>query len=1023
MRDAFPLVKSLSRRIRPVACATFTLVLLGWMGCPDGVGAAEAPVPPGRVFYASFDDGFDAIEGRGGKTAQVEGKPRIVPGRAGQAVLVGDLEGSAGLSYPTEGNFSLERGTIALWVQPVNWSGDDRRNHVFFNAWPEEGGLFSLYKYTSASWGLTFFLDPGDGPRGKLYCYQPVADWRPGEWHHVACAWSHREGMHLYVDGRLVKSALGISMPRKLLKPTIRFGGVWQANGGRTLLDEAMIFDRMLDAHEVARLAGQPAELPDAESPRDVPGVALAHAILGQRVLAHVYRDALGEAAESARLELLSGDGQRVAEQTLPLKETTTLLELDMKPLPRGRYQARLTLFSGGKPQAVETLALRKETEETWESAARIAKKDTLLPPFTPLKVTPAQGAQPARIAPYGREYLLEGSGLPSQIHSDGHPLLTGAVRVVAEGAGALAPKRVALERATEVQARLTGGLDGDGIGVETAVVARYDGTLWTTLRFQPKKPVRLERLRVEIPIREAEARYLAYIAMGRVDNKRLGYDALPAGEGVVWRREFLPSIWIGTEERGLGWYAESDEHWDTDGEEALTVERRGGTALLCMNVIRQPREVTEPFTIEFGLQATPVRPLAPDWRANQWVSSAEITQFFLHLRKNPYPRPEVEGKSPSGKVCYLYAYHDYFTSTLPKDPEELREMISRAKAHGLFCTPYTDTTYLPESFGDLWMREAELRSLPGARAVSYGPVSNASVCHNGPFGDWFVWYVAHLAREYGSNGIYLDDTWTYGCMNAAHGCGYVGRDGKRRPTYPLRARHETYRRLREVFAATGQPFWITMHMSGGRVPPLPTYGDCLLLAEERYHDVAKNPDYCENTTPEEWRASFATEAWGIPVVVLPQFKMNANWMKDPELAHRLMAAVVPHDAMIWPIFSETETVTSYRRALMEFGIGEADTRFIPYWKKDAGLECAHPGVKLSAYQRPGKLLLLLANWTAEDASGVTVSLAPALLEKGAPTRARDALSGEAVPVTAGGRLVLAVPAKRVRLVEVVTGR
>ena len=92
--------------------------------------------------------------------------------------------------------------------------------------------------------------------------------------------------MHLYVDGRLVKSALGISMPRKLLKPTIRFGGVWQANGGRTLLDEAMIFDRMLDAHEVARLAGQPMELPDPARPRDVPGVALAQAILGQRVLA-----------------------------------------------------------------------------------------------------------------------------------------------------------------------------------------------------------------------------------------------------------------------------------------------------------------------------------------------------------------------------------------------------------------------------------------------------------------------------------------------------------------------------------------------------------------------------------------------------------------------------------------------------------------------------------------------------------------------------------------------------------------
>ena len=95
---------------------------------------------------------------------------------------------------------------------------------------------------------------------------------------------------------------------------------------------------------------------------------------------------------------------------------------------------------------------------------------------------------------------------------------------------------------------------------------------------------------------------------------------------------------------------------------------------------------------------------------------------------------------------------------------------------------------------------------MPSARGPSYGPVCPVSGCHTGPFGDVFVWYMSHLVHEYGSNGIYLDDTWPYGCANEAHGCGYVGPDGKRRVTYPLRARNETYRRIRAVLAAPSCP-------------------------------------------------------------------------------------------------------------------------------------------------------------------------------------------------------------------------
>jgi len=977
---------------------------------------AWAGIPPGLTFHATFEDTLNASEASGNKQGTGVGKPKFTEGRVGRGVIVGDVDGAAGVEYETKGNFNVERGSVALWVKPLNWQGDDKQNHIFFNAWPGEQGLFSLYKYSNVTWGLTFYLDPEDGARGKIYIYKPINEWKPGQWHHIACTWTRFEGMRLYIDGELVNSLAGTPMTNLPLKPTVRFGGDWQKTGGKTVIDDAMIFNRMLAPHEVATLADKSTLPPPSETPRDVPGVMMTQAVLAHRVLAHVYNDALGQPIlDSARLSFTpEGAHKPTASKDYPLKGTFTSFDFDLTSLPMGRYQARLDLMSGGKAVAAEALTVSEETKDTWKTAKKVGKADTVLPPFKPI-ITTATGVK--CVIP---EYAFGGDGLMTKARAMNQDLLAAPVRIKANTAGSslpFAPGQLKRFASSHTEARFTGDATSPSLKVATAVTARYDATVWTTVEFQPQKPMQLDRLSIEVPIAAELAKYLAYIGLGRVDEKRLGYDALPAGDGTIWSREFLPSLWIGTEDRGIGWFAESDEHWDIDGENALTLARRGSEVVLSMNIVRKPRQVDKPFTIEFGVQATPIRPLQPDWRQYQWISSNEISKFFLELRKRPYPRLEVEGKTPRGKVCYLYTYHDYFTSTLPKDPGEFREMLDRAKSFGLLCTPYTDTTFLPENHGDFLMNYDEMRCSPAARGCRYGPVCNVSACHRGPFGDWFAWYVSHLVREYGSNGIYLDDMWPYGCMNESHGCGYVGPDGKRRLTYSLRARLETYRRIREVLAETGKPFWVNYHISGGRVPPLPTFGDCLLLAEDRHNDVAKNPDSTENITPAQLRAGYSPQAWGIPVAFIPQFKINAEWMKNPDLAAKLMTAVVPHDLMVWPLFSDTDTVMKYRDALVAFGIGEADTVFLPYWRTDTGLACDNKDVLVSGYLRPGKLLLCVSNYSKENLS-VDISLETDRLKLAGERQATDVFGAETMPLR-DGWLHVPVPAKRMRLLEI----
>lgn len=971
-------------------------------------------VPPGRLFYAPFDGSLNATEARGERTGTPEGKPAFVAGHQGQALEVGDRDGSAGVVFPTAGNVNAERGTVSLWVCPVNWQAKDGLNHLFFRFNVGEHGFFLLYKYSSAAWGLAFLVDPDEGPMAKLPVYKPV-DWQPGEWHHLAITWTRRDSMALYLDGQRVAASAGVELTDKPLQAQMTFGGAWQQAGKRTLLDEAMIFDRALLPEEIAQLAGVPASPPPVEATRDLPGVLLAQAVLSHKVVARVYRDALGAPlADEARLTLQAANATApAATQTTKLTRDLTTFTLDTAALPPGDYEARVELRAGERLLGVECLPVSLETADTWETAARIGKEDVVLPPFTDLQT------RGATVTACGPTWRFNGTALPESVRCGGEEMLAGPVRLVAETAAGPCPARAgALRtvRASAVQTTLDGETTLGGLRIRSEAVARYDATLWTTLTFQPQAAVELQRLRVEVPLRADQARYLAFIANARIDTKRWGYDRLPEGAGVVWSREFLPSLWLGTEDRGLGWYAESDEHWDL-GDDALTIERRGDQVVLCLNLIRQPRRLDKEFRVAFGLQGTPVHPLAPDWRALQMVPSTDISRFFLSLRKNPYPRPDVEGKAPRGKVCYLYAYHQYFSNTLPRDPGEFREMIQRAQGYGCYTVPYTDTTYCPEVDGD-YLLDPEMRSTPGAQSTSYGPVCCRDCCHQGRWGDKFVWYVSHLVRNYGTNGIYLDDMWPYGCDNPAHGCGYLGPDGKRHVTYPLRARLETYRRLRAVFAATGKPFYIMNHISAGRVPPLPTFGDGLLMAEDLNPIIGKNPDYTVSVSASRWLAGYSPEAWGIPPYVIPQFKMRGDWMQDPELAQRLLAAVVPHDLLLWPLFVDTETLMAVRAAQEAFGLGGADVKLLPYWHSGTGLQCAEKQLLVTGYLRPGKLLLCVANWQDDPVGPATVTLDRRALRLPAQAAAHDALTGEALALT-DGALTLTVPGKRVRLIEV----
>ncbi len=224
------------------------------------VSAAVGDHPlPKPIFYLPLDGTTDAaICGGTGEALQDEmilaeahrGRKRQPVGQVGQCY---DAD-QAALLYGAEKNFHATEGTCAFWVQP-QFRGDDKHLYcAFFGV----GHWGMLYKYESAT-TLSLVTVPPDGKHIYHHCGD-LADWQPGQWHHVALTWSrHAAEYRAYIDGKLSgKGALGAL--RDPGRGSLVVGGSSEPFSGRVAharMDEFALWDRPLEEKAVAGLYQQ----------------------------------------------------------------------------------------------------------------------------------------------------------------------------------------------------------------------------------------------------------------------------------------------------------------------------------------------------------------------------------------------------------------------------------------------------------------------------------------------------------------------------------------------------------------------------------------------------------------------------------------------------------------------------------------------------------------------------------------------------------------------------------------------
>jgi hypothetical protein len=173
----------------------------------------------------------------------------------GNAVL---LDNAEFIGYRAKGNFNPKRGTVSLWIKPVNWKSSSRGYYQVFFEIRAGNYRFVLYKLADGDNICAIVRFPNGSP---LELHYPEAQWNNHAWHHLAFTWNSQNAK-LYVDGQppAPGSRREIAMKEDPDFPDeIEWASIWlnPSRGWKTnpewttAYDELKIYERVLSPAEI----------------------------------------------------------------------------------------------------------------------------------------------------------------------------------------------------------------------------------------------------------------------------------------------------------------------------------------------------------------------------------------------------------------------------------------------------------------------------------------------------------------------------------------------------------------------------------------------------------------------------------------------------------------------------------------------------------------------------------------------------------------------------------------------------
>lgn len=290
------------------------------------------------------------------------------------------------------------------------------------------------------------------------------------------------------------------------------------------------------------------------------------------------------------------------------------------------RMESRL-INNKGKTIDTRTYPMTIQTP-AWEQYQGGLDDAYVPPPYTPVK------AEGQKLKVLNREFILDEAGLPASLINENHEMIKCPLRfetcidgkpVIAAGKG------MAWKDKEPGKVTWTGKAEAAGLSLWMTNSLEYDGSLFVNLTLDPgAQPVRLDSLRFTMDMGawvNVCKTYRGSSYAGNVD-----FWITTNHQGVFWESartrpikgvtgSFNPYIYLGTPNRGVWWFSDSDRGWMLDdARSATTVERlQDGTIRMNQWLVNAPSTITAPRTIRFMIQPAPPKPLPKNWREISW--------------------------------------------------------------------------------------------------------------------------------------------------------------------------------------------------------------------------------------------------------------------------------------------------------------------------------------------------------------------------------------------------------------------
>lgn len=634
--------------------------------------------------------------------------------------------------------------------------------------------------------------------------------------------------------------------------------------------------------------------------------------------------------------------------------------------------------------------------------------------PWTPIMVH--QVGEEVSIGVWGRRYHFSKSPLPSSITTAEADLLAAPMRLVGQtesGEIVWTQSGIQVWERPEEQVTLLGWLSSDAVIANFIVCAEFDGIVRMdlTLAPLPQPKTKLTRLWLEIPMRKEHATLFHYWTgrWGSAENS----GAVPESGLAL---PFKPILWVGWEDGGLCWFAESDKNWQpADANRVLEVVPDSDAVLMRMHLLDTPPQRL-PVSFVFGIQATPVKPMPKDFHEWRICHGA-----FYEMEQ----KPAAEGAKQTAldRAAQLgvktLVFHESWTPVQnywrTTHEAELRRLIDACHQRGiklLLYFGYELSTLAPE-----WTSLADkvlVKNPAGGLAGGYfrqPPQRDYIVCLKSEWGERLLNGIVGAIERYGFDGVYLDGTIEpFGCANEAHGCGYRTADGSLRVTYPIFAVRNFMRRLYEALHPKGK--LINAHQSLYCGAPTLSFVHSYWDGEQfGGGELAGDP--LQKLPLASFRAEFMGKNFGVPCEFLV-YERPPDWTVDHALAFTLL-----HDVRVRPLGFGVmlEKLSAIWEAMTDFGVSDAEWH--PYWRNSELIQAQPESVKVSGYRRvvDGKVrwLLVVSNLSAKEATTAQVRLSEKAI---GINEAHDAVTGEKLTVH-DGIIFVPLPPMRMRLVSV----